>query len=252
MHNAAFRALDLDAIYLAFDVPPAALAAAIAGARALGVRQLAVSLPHKQAVMAHLDEVDETAQRIGAVNTVTRREDGALVGTNTDWIGAVRALEAVMPLADTRAVVLGAGGAARAVVFGLLARKARVTVLNRTPARARALADALGAHAAGPLEDLAREPWDVLVNTTSAGLGSDVSPVPADALRPGALVMDSRLRARAHTPAARGRGARRAHPRRQVDARSTRPPSSCASGPARDAPIEVMAAAFDAAGPARS
>ncbi|MCZ6784582.1 MAG: shikimate dehydrogenase, partial [Proteobacteria bacterium] len=133
MHNAAFAALGLDAVYLAFDVPPASLGAAVAGARALGVRQLAVSLPHKVAVMDHLDGVDETARQIGAVNTLTLRE-GELVGSNTDWLGAVRALERIRDrkLAGSRAVVLGAGGAARAVVYGLLERGARVTVLNRT------------------------------------------------------------------------------------------------------------------------
>ena len=92
MHNAAFEALGVPAVYLAFDVPPASLGAAIAGARALGVRQLAVSIPHKQTVMDHLDEVESTARQIGAVNTVTRDGD-RLVGANTDWIGAVRALE---------------------------------------------------------------------------------------------------------------------------------------------------------------
>ena len=76
MHQAAFEALGIDAVYLAFDVAPAALWAAIAGARALGVRQLAVSIPHKVAVMEYLDAVDDTARRIGAVNTATRREEG--------------------------------------------------------------------------------------------------------------------------------------------------------------------------------
>ena len=92
MHNAAFRACGIDAVYLAFDVLPERLSEAVAGARTLGLRQLAVSLPHKVAVMKHLDEIDETAQRIGAVNTVTLRE-GRLVGSNTDWLGAVLALE---------------------------------------------------------------------------------------------------------------------------------------------------------------
>ena len=105
MHNAAFQALGIDAVYLAFDVPPAALAAALAGARALGIRQLAVSLPHKEAVMEHLDEVDALARRIGAVNTVTLR-DGRLEGTNTDWQGAVAALERETTLAGRRAVEL--------------------------------------------------------------------------------------------------------------------------------------------------
>jgi shikimate dehydrogenase len=190
MHNAAFRSLGLDAVYLAFDVAPAALPAAVAGVRALGARQVAVSIPHKQAVMAQLDAVDETARRIGAVNTVTLRS-GRLVGSNTDWIGAVRALERETPLAGRRAVVLGAGGTARAAVFGLRERGARVAVLNRRPDRAAALARELGAESFGSLADLAATAHDVLVNATSVGLRSDVSPVAAEALRAGSVVLDA-------------------------------------------------------------
>jgi len=190
MHEAAFREMGIDARFLAFDVPPARLGDAIRGARALGIRQLAVSLPHKEAVIPLLDEVDETARRIGAVNTATLR-DGRLEGANTDWLGAVRALERTGKLAGCRAVVLGAGGTARAVVFGLRARGARVAVLNRTVERAAALARELGAEQAGPLEALGELPFDVLVNTTSVGLRSDESPVPAEALRPGARVLDA-------------------------------------------------------------
>lgn len=190
MHNAAYAALGLDAVFMAFDVPPEQLGHAIAGARALGVRQLAVSLPHKQTVMAHLDEIDEIAQRIGAVNTVTLRA-GRLVGSNTDWLGLTRALERETKLAGRRAVVLGAGGTARAAVFGLRERGAQVTVLNRTVARAEAIARELGAERAGPLESLAELEWDVLVNTTSVGLRSDASPVGAAALRPNSVVFDA-------------------------------------------------------------
>ena len=190
MHEAAFREMGIDARYLAFDVEPEGLGDALRGARALGIRQLAVSLPHKEAVIPLLDSVDETARRIGAVNTVTLR-GGRLEGANTDWLGAVLALERSGKLGGCRAVVLGAGGTARAVVFGLLARGARVTVLNRTPARAAALARDLGAERAGPLEDLAELRCDVLVHTTSAGLRSDESPVPAEALPAGARVLDA-------------------------------------------------------------
>ena len=189
MHNAAYAALGLDALFVAFDVKPPRLAAAIAGARALGLRQLAVSIPHKQAVLAHLDEVDATARRIGAVNTVTLR-DGRCIGSNTDWIGLARALERETELAGRRAVVLGAGGTARAATFALHERGAHVSVLNRTVERAEALARELGAEAAGPLEWLARLDYDVLVNTTSVGLSSDESPVPTDTLRRGAVVLD--------------------------------------------------------------
>jgi len=190
MHNAAFDALDIDARYLAFDVPPESLEGAIRGARALGIRQLAISIPHKEAVLPLLDEVEDTARAIGAVNTVTWR-GGKLHGANTDWLGAVRALERETSLADARAVVLGAGGTARAVTFGLLQRGARVTVLNRTPARAEELARALGADAGGDLASLSKYEWDVLVHTTSVGLGEDVSLVAPEALRAGTVVLDA-------------------------------------------------------------
>jgi shikimate dehydrogenase len=190
MHNAAFRALGLDAVYLAFDVPPEGLRDALRGARALGVRQLAISIPHKQAALAEMDVLEDPARAIGAVNTATLA-DGRWLGANTDWIGVVRALERETRLEGRRAVVLGAGGTARAVVFGLRERGARVSVLNRNAARARELASALGAGEAGPLEALAELPYDVLVNATSVGLGSDVSPVDAAWLRAGSVVLDA-------------------------------------------------------------
>ena len=190
MHRAAYAALGIDAVYLAFDVPPDRLRDAVRGAHALGARQLSVSLPHKEAVIPLLDDVDETARRIGAVNTIVRDGD-RFVGHNTDWLGAVQALERERGLAGARAVVLGAGGAARGVVFGLLQRGAHVTVLNRTPARAATLARELGAHGSGDLGAIGKARFDVLVNTTSAGLRSDESPVPAAAIPAGALVMDA-------------------------------------------------------------
>lgn len=246
MHNAAFAALGLDAVYVAFDVPPARLAEAVAGARALGLRQLAVSIPHKEAVIPLLDEVDETARRIGAVNTVTLR-DGRLVGSNTDWIGAVRALERETPLAGRRAVVLGAGGAARAAVYGLRARGAHVSVLNRTAARAEALAKELGAERAGPLAALPDTPCDVLVNTTSVGLREDASPVPAGAIPAGCVVLDA-VYDPPHTRLLRdaeARGARAVGGKWWLvlqGAEQLRLWTGC------EPPIEVMAAAFDAAG----
>jgi shikimate dehydrogenase len=190
LHNAAFAALGLDAVYLAFDVAPGALPAALAGARALGLRQLSLSIPHKVAALALADELDPTARRIGALNTLVLRE-GRWWGTNTDWIGAVRALEEATALSGRRAVVLGAGGTARAVVFGLLERGARVRVLNRSPERARALAAELGAEGAGAPGELASLEWEILVNATPIGLGRDESPVAAAWLRAGAVVMDA-------------------------------------------------------------
>ena len=190
MHNAAFRACGLDAHYHAFDVPPDRLEEAILGMRGLGLRQLAVSLPHKTAVMAHLDRVDETARAIGAVNTVTLGEKG-LEGANTDWVGALRALAREIDPKGQRAVVLGAGGAARAVVYGLVQAGAHVSVLNRSEDRAQQLAEDLGAADFGPLSRLGDIAPEIVVNTTSVGMGSEVSPVKAEALPSDAVVMDA-------------------------------------------------------------
>ncbi len=246
MHRAAYAALGLDARYDAYDVPPEALARAIAGARLAGMRQLAVSLPHKEAVIPLLDEVDETARAIGAVNTITRRGD-RLEGSNTDWIGAVRALEREGPLAGRHAVVLGAGGTARALVYGLRQREASVQVLNRSVERAERLAAELGADGAGPLEALAEHPHDLLINTTSVGLRSDESPVDAGWLRRDSVVMDA-----VYDPEitrllrdARAAGARIVPGKWMLVYQAA---AQLELWTEREAPVDVMAAAFDAAG----
>lgn len=190
MHNAAYAALGFDALYLPFDVPARRLRDAMAGIRGLGFRQVSVSLPHKTSILEIVDAVDATAARIGAANTVLLDGD-RLVASNTDWIGAVRALERECSLAGARAVVLGAGGTARAVVFGLIERGAVVSVLNRSVGRAESLARELGAQGAGPLESLASIPHEVIVNATSVGLNSDDSPVLATSIRAEAVVMDA-------------------------------------------------------------
>ena len=246
MHNAAFAALGMDARYLAFDVPDDRLEAAIAGARALRIRQLAVSIPHKVNVMRHLDEIDATATTIGAVNTVTLRGD-RLVGDNTDWLGAMRALEREGALANANAVVLGAGGTARAVTYGLLQRGARVCVLNRTEAKAESLANDLGAQNAGSLHDLADTPHDILVNTTSVGLQSDESPVLASALRKDSIVMDA-VYAPPRTRLlrdAQALGAKTVEGKWMLIYQAARQLELWTN---QEAPIEVMAQAFDLAG----
>ena len=246
MHNAAFAETGIDAAYLAFDVHPDRLEDALAGARALGVRQLAVSLPHKQAVLAHLDEVEPCARAIGAVNTITLR-DGRLVGTNTDWIGAVRALERSRELAGARVVVLGAGGTARALVYGLVERGALVTVLNRTPERAQGLAEELGAAGVGPLRDLAQTPHEVLVNTTSVGLRTDDSPVPAADLLAESLVMDV-VYDPEETRLLRDARARGAHTITGKWMLVYQAAEQFREWTGREAPLELMARAFDDAG----
>jgi len=246
MHNAAYEALDIDATYHAFDVEPGALAPAVAGIRALGIRQVAVSIPHKQRVLELVDEVDPVAARIGAANTVTAC-DGRLIAANTDWIGAVRALEREVSLRGRHAVVLGAGGAARAVVYGLLDAGCEVSVFNRSPERARDLAKDLGAARSGSLAELEGLDYDVLVNTTSVGLRSDDSPVPARCLRAGSVVMDAVYdpeRTRLLREAS-DRGAKTLSGKWMLVHQAA---EQLRIWTALEAPVEVMATAFDAAG----
>jgi len=145
MHNAAFRALRLDWVYVAFPVDAEAVRDAVHAVRALGMAGVNVTVPHKEDVVRHLDSLSDAARRIGAVNTIVNR-DGTLHSENTDVIGFVHALRhAGAALRNGHAVVIGAGGSARAVLAGLAqAGTARITLANRTAARARALARRFG------------------------------------------------------------------------------------------------------------
>jgi len=190
MQNAAFRAAGLNAAYAAFRVAPEHLARAVDALRALGFGGANVTIPHKVAVMDHLDEIDGDARRIGAVNTIVNR-NGTLVGCNTDGVGYVRSLkeETGFRPAGRRVLVLGAGGAARGVVFAL-AREgpALVVVANRTAEKAAELAAAVrkaggadGVRAVRP-DELASlgERFDLIVNTTSVGMHPDTAGMPLD------------------------------------------------------------------------
>ncbi len=142
MHEAAYRALDLDARYVPFPVAPADLADAIRGLRALGVEGVNVTVPHKEAVVALVDEVEPAARAIGAVNTLVR--DGARwIGTNTDAEGLARSLEEEGVEVGEYLVVLGAGGAARASVVGLGGRAKEIVVAARRPEQAERLVASL-------------------------------------------------------------------------------------------------------------
>ncbi|HVO84990.1 MAG TPA: shikimate dehydrogenase [Syntrophobacteria bacterium] len=188
MHNAAFAAAGLNAVYLAFAVRD--LAGCMAGVQALGIRGLSVTVPHKSAVIPHLDDLDERAREIGAVNTVVNR-DGRLTGYNTDAAGALKALEERISLAGKRCLILGAGGAARAIAFALRDKVGALTVANRSPARGRALAQALGCSFIS-LDELHRVQADLLIQTTPVGMAPDdgACPVSEQILKEGMAVMD--------------------------------------------------------------
>ncbi len=192
IQNTAFEAFGLDFIYAAFPVKD--VEAAVKGMRSLGVRGLNVTVPHKQTVIPFLDALDDHARSIGAVNTIVN-EEGRLKGYNTDAPGFMAALrQAIGEVKGKRIVVLGAGGAARAIVYALLQADAHVSILNRTADKAQALVREFGAHAAGSLNDLSSliTTTDILVNATSIGLphGVQESPVRKELLRNGLVVYD--------------------------------------------------------------
>lgn len=193
MHEAAYRELGVDARYVTFEPEPEpeALEAAIVGAQALGIKGLNVTIPFKQEVLT-LVELDELADRIGAVNTIDLTGDRP-TGHNTDAVGAHRALtDHDVDVDGARAVVVGAGGAARAIAFVLADAGATIHIANRTKERAEELATAVPkstGHGLGDLPELL-ENADVLINATSVGMEEDASPVPAEALNRHLTVMD--------------------------------------------------------------
>jgi shikimate dehydrogenase len=188
IHNEAFRRMGLNAVYLAFEVNH--LKEAMGGIRELGVRGLSVTIPFKTQILPYLDHIEGVAGKIRAVNTLAM-EGQTLVGYNTDWCGAVDALEEKIDLQGKRVILLGAGGAARAIGFGLKEKGCQVVIFNRSQCRAEVLARELGC-THHPFSSLREMVGDVLVNATSVGMHplDAESPVPKEILREGMVVMD--------------------------------------------------------------
>jgi shikimate dehydrogenase len=190
IHNAAFAETGVDAVFVALPVRPADLGAAVAGVRALDLLGLSVTMPHKAAIQQHLDVVGPDAASLDAVNCVAREGD-QLVGVNTDGHGFVDALAAAsVDLVGARVLVLGAGGAARAVIHALAAEDpAEIGIANRSAERAK-VAVLLGGRDARIAEAGEAPDFDIVVNATSVGMGADELPLPADAVREGHVVVD--------------------------------------------------------------
>lgn len=197
MQNAAFQALKLNWVYTAFEVAPERLHEAVSGMRGLNIRGLNATIPHKEALLPLVDDLTDAVRQIGAVNTLFWDEN-RLVGDNTDAEGFLCALrEAGFEPYGCRALVAGAGGSARAVVYALKQAGAEVNLCNRSLDRAKQLADAFGIQDVYPLEGEALRPVmstiDLVVNCTSLGMEPNIGtfpPIPLEALPSHAWVND--------------------------------------------------------------
>lgn len=184
MHNAAFKALGMDYAYVAFDVDPLNLKSAIEGAKSLNIKGFNVTIPHKIEVMKHLDEIDEVAELIGAVNTIDFKK---MKGYNTDGIGAVKAIEEVTSIKNKNVVVAGAGGASRAISFYIAKYGAEsLTILNRNVEKADNLAEDVSS--SNLISDVKSDSMseigshvadaDILIDTTPVGMHPNVDAEP--------------------------------------------------------------------------
>jgi len=189
MHNSALAQSGLNGIYLGFRVGD--IAAAVEGIRGLGIRGVSITIPHKVGVMKYLDQVDAPAVEIGAVNTIVNRR-GILHGYNTDCAGAVTALLEKIIIKDKRVAIVGAGGGARAIGFGINQEGGRLTVINRSGQSGQKLADDLGCNFQ-PLADVKKLCYDIVINATPVGMTPhvDQSPVKPELLEAGTVVMDT-------------------------------------------------------------
>jgi 3-dehydroquinate dehydratase/shikimate dehydrogenase len=181
-HNAVFARRNVKAVYVKMTVKPDELSEFISLAKELGMRGLSVTIPLKEKILPFVDMLDDCAKKIGAVNTLLF-QDGKILGTNTDGIGALDAIEKRVVVQGKKMVLLGAGGAARAIAYEAIVRGAHVLILNRTVQRAKETALAL--HCRGGGLDALPDDYDILVNCSP-----DPMPIDAARIRPKTIVMD--------------------------------------------------------------
>jgi shikimate dehydrogenase len=189
MHNAAYQRMRINAHYIPVCVED--LSEAIQGMRRRAMQGASVTIPFKTTVLPLLDQVDDQARQIGAVNTIWRDANDRLNGYNTDWIGLVRCLEDSLEIHGKTFAIVGAGGAARAAVFGIRLQGGIPLIVNRGPARGETLAQEFGCPFY-PLAEIGRISADCLINTTPVGMEPDKgkSPIPQEVLKNFPWVMD--------------------------------------------------------------
>lgn len=194
MHNAGYKALGIDDkfAYISALVKAEDITYSVAGMRAFHFRGMSCTTPHKQSVMEFLDIIDPVAQKIGAVNTVVN-DNGKLTGYNTDWTGVVTALQNVTEIKGKKVALIGAGGAARAMVYGLVNNGADVTIYNRTLEKSEQIAHDFSckAETLNKLNQILEA--DIIINATTVGMTPNEanSPVPDAYLRKNHIVLDA-------------------------------------------------------------
>ena len=197
IHSAAFRELDLDCSYIAFRIPKGELAEGLEGLKKIKIDGFNVTIPHKIEMMKYLDRIDESCSVIGAVNTIANKE-GVFKGYNTDMDGFLEPFKKKgLNIANTKVLLLGAGGAARAIVAGFAKEKAgNITIANRTLDNAKSLSEfskkvGLNSNAI-KIEDVndSAKDYDIIVNATSVGLRNEPSPISLDGINEKTIVYD--------------------------------------------------------------
>ena len=188
MHNHAFSAIGCNGLYIPLETDD--IQAAIYGLKSLNFKGASITIPHKESVIDYLDELDDAARRIKAVNTLVN-SDGRLIGYNTDGFGAMRALSDKIDIAGKDVAITGAGGAARAIGFGIKAQGGRIIILNRSIPRGEQLAHELDGGFM-PLSEVEKLNCDILINTTPIGMTPNVDDMclPKTMLQNNMVVMD--------------------------------------------------------------
>jgi shikimate dehydrogenase len=201
MHNAALQELGLNYVYLAFDIKPDKLKIAINSFKILDIKGINVTIPHKETITQHLDGIDSLAEKIGAINAI-KNERGTLIGKNTDAIGAQTALkDSGFKLKNKKVMIIGAGGAAKAISYSLGEEIDKLLILNRTKSRAIKLAEelvekgnlpAVGTDLTENILKKEIETIDLLINTTPVGMFPNIenSPIPKKLIHEGMFVFD--------------------------------------------------------------
>jgi len=192
MHNSAYTKLGIDQefVYIASRVMPKNLKRAIDGIRALGIKGVTITIPHKEAVLPYLDGIDETAEKISAVNTILNR-DNKLIGINTDWIGVVTPLEKITTLQGKNVAVIGAGGFAHAATYAVVSKGAKVKIYNRTVEHAKTLANKFDCDF-GSLKDVTEvKNADIIINATSVGMEEEKAIIEKKLMQKRQIVFDA-------------------------------------------------------------